>query len=120
MIKPPPIQKPTEVPPPAHNYDSLIGGLIFLVLGIGAEVVQHPVTPWTYMPGTVFVMVGLGLALAVLEKQYPKAGRIAHAIALTGVFIWYLPASQVISLLCPALFLAFFQLSRFVLRLTLE
>jgi len=72
------------------------------------------------MPGTIFIMVGLGIALAVLEFRYPKPGRITYYVALAGVLLWYFGAWQNISFLAPLLFIGFFQLSRFVVRLSFE
>jgi len=121
LIPPPRINPPSKIPPaPAQNYDSLVSGLICLFVGIGSEAVMHPIMPWTFMPGTIFVMIGLGLGAAVLEKHFPKPGMITYYVLMAGVLFWYMNAWQNISFLAPMLFLGFFQLSRFVLRLTLD
>lgn len=121
LVPPPRISPPPKIPPaPTHNYDSLVAGLICLVIGIGSEAVLHPIIPWTFMPGTIFVMIGLGVGLAVLEKQYPKPGMICFYIGTAGVMFWYIGAMLNISYLAPMLYFGMFQLSRCVLRLTFD
>lgn len=92
--------------------DALIGGVVALILGIVSEALLHPVIPWTYMPGTHFVMIGLGIGVALLERQRPREGRIVYNVALVGVLVWFWGAWQNISMLAPALYMASCQLTR--------
>jgi hypothetical protein len=115
------MREPPKVPePPPQTPDQLIGGIVSLMIGIVSETVLHPVIPWTYMPGAIILMIGLGIGAAVLERQRHREGTIAYFVILAGVAIWFFQGWQNISLLAPMLYTGFYQLTRWGLRLQLE
>lgn len=111
-MRPPP--KQPESPPPVP--DQLIGGIISLVIGIVSETILHPIVPWTFMPGVIILMIGLGLTAAVFQSRVPRWGRLGYFVILVGVLAWYFNGFMQISPLGPMLYVGTFQVTTWALR----
>lgn len=100
-------------------FEHLFAGLVCLVAGIVNEASAHPVTPWSYMPGQLLMMVGLGIGTAVWEHHQRRPGTIAFFVILGAIGIWWISNFPSISYLGLALYIGLHQLTRWVLKMAL-
>ena len=101
--------------PPRHEL--LARGLIFFAVGVATEIMFHPVVPWTFVPGTIILVFGIGVALGVLEKFYPRWADPTFLVVSLG--IGYLAFQQETSFLPIFLYASAYYLTRWVLSLDL-
>lgn len=106
MREPPPVDKPSS-----ERFSYLIRGLIMLVIGMVAEGFSRPVVPWSYVPGQLAVVVGVGIALGILELYYPRVISVVYLVVAAGVF-WFVFGSDT-SILPLFLYASAYDLTRF-------
>lgn len=113
MREPPPLSEP-----PSLRYGYLFRGLIMLVGGMVSEWLMRPIVPWTYVPGTLVVVTGVGIAVAIFDRYRPDFASIAYFAVAVGVFgLTYLSQTSILPLF---LYTAAFDLTRFALRVQIE
>ena len=113
MRQPPPLTEP-----PSQRTAYLVRGLLMLPMAAMAEVMVHPIVPWSFIPGQLALIVGAGIGLGVFERYYPKIASIVFVVLAALVF-WFSFASQT-SMLPLFLFSAAYDLTRFGVRVSIE
>lgn len=79
---------------------------------------MRPIIPWTYVPGSILVILGLGVATALFNRSYVKFGLGAYYAATIGVVIW---ASLTGTSFFPVfLYMGTFHLTQWALSLAIE
>lgn len=109
-------QMPTvgSKPPMVEN---LVRSLVYLAVGIGTEVLFHPVMPWTYVFGPLVLLFGLGVGTGLFDRPYRRWSLIPRIAIGIGASVFSL--LQGASLLPLCIFLFAFYITRWVLSIDL-
>jgi hypothetical protein len=97
----------------------VLSGLFYLAWGLLMEfgVRPKPLVPASFVPGFLFLCVGAGAGIALLDRYFPKFGTLACWALVPVIFLMEVSGNN--SVLPLMLYAGVFQLARALLRVTL-
>jgi|GEM_PF-5341934 len=106
-----------RAPEPAPKIGSPVWGVLALGAGWIVEVLTHPILPWLYIPGTLFVSIGVGILVAIGGRKFPRYSTPAMCVIVPIIYAvaFFEGASPLPIFLC----MAAFYLSDWAMQITL-